>query len=95
MSRGNIITILVGILVLYVAIGWYGNLNDNYEEKVSDNTEHRITYDEAKRILVAPVTSSRKYYYQNTYITSYSRTLIPFKYKKIGTTTKKQYYNTQ
>ena len=93
MGAPKVIPLLVGILILYVSIGWYGKFNCVLEEITLDKYEYNISYETAKKILVHPIYSHKTYYYRNTYVTSYKRTLIPFKYKKIGTTTEKQYYN--
>jgi len=93
MGASKVIAILVGILILYVSIGWYSNLDYVRVDKELSGVEYPISYDTAKKILVHPVHSYKKYYYQNTYITTYRRTLIPFKYEKVGTDTEKQYYN--
>ena len=93
MGSSKVISILVGILILYISIGWYGNFDYILVEKGFDTYEYPVSYETAKEILVHPIFKDRRYYYKNINMTTYKRTLIPFKYKKIGTTTEKQYYN--
>ena len=84
---------ILAILTLFITIGWYGNLSHIRKDKNMLSREYKMTYDEAHAKLVHPVYRGNKYFYKHVVITTYSRTLIPFKYKKGTTRTENQYYS--
>lgn len=93
MGKYSAISRIMGILVVFISIGWYGNLNHIRENKTTYEKKHHMSYSEAKAKLSPPVYRQNSYYYQNVLIETYSRTFIPFKYKNVSTKTKKLYYS--
>jgi hypothetical protein len=84
---------ILGIMVLFISIGWYGRMGKIYEHVVVDTEEHSLSYDEAKVQLAPPIYYGKKYFYQNVTTVTYSQTLIPFKYLKGEIIKSKNYYN--
>jgi len=87
---------IVAILTLFIAIGWYGDLDHVRKIQTISPEEHGISYNTAKARLTPPIYASNKYYYQNVTTVTYTRTLIPFVYSDIKdskTNTWKQYYS--
>lgn len=81
------------ILIVFISISWYGKLDHILEKTEEQQFEHNISYNEANSILVKPVYRTKQYFYKYVVVRTYSRTLIPFKYEKGETITKKQYYH--
>ena len=84
---------IVSILILFIAIGWDGNLNHIRKNETVMPHRNYLRYDEALNTLTHPIYKENNYYYQKVYITTHSRTLIPFKYKKDGSKVEKKYYS--
>ena len=84
---------VLGILALFIAIAWYGDLDRIREDKTTYDKEYNISYSTAKDRLVHPVYTTHSYHYQKVQIVNYTRTMIPFKYTKGTTINTKQYYS--
>lgn len=93
MGRGSKIGILIGILVLYIGISWYGNLDYNRVLRIRGYGKNYISTQQAEKLLKPPIHKSFNYYYESVEVTTYKRTLIPFNYEKVGTTEEREYYH--
>ena len=93
MGGSKVIIRILGILILFISIGWYGNINEIYQYKEEGTVEYKLSFDEARRLLVSPIIRTQNYYYTESKITTYSRTLIPFKYKKGNVESKRDYFH--
>ena len=90
--RRTIVRVL-GIFLLFVLTSWYGKIDHITKEVTVYHTENFVSYSKAKKLLVDPVYISRTYFYKDMLVETYSRTLIPFKYKKERAYKTKQYYS--
>ena len=89
----NVIFRLIGLMLLFIVVMWYGNINHTTEKHYTSNMEYNLSYDKAKKILKGPIHRGTKYYYTITKIKTYKRTMIPFKYTEGPYREEKSYYS--
>ena len=83
---------MLALVTIFISIGWYGNLSEIKEVKVSYK-RYEMSYEDAKSTLAKPVYPSKSYHYIKGTVNTYKRTLIPFKYEKYKSEDYKQYYS--
>ena len=86
---------LIVVFLIFVSISWYGKIDHISETTTTYVTEVTISYDEAVRILKAPIYRKNRYFYRLVRVQESRRTLIPFKYKKSKPYKTKKYYVTE